>query len=244
MLYRRLLGALLSDYDFSLLWAVLGLDTSALLSPAFAAQVVPLLGEPVLSLSLDGLAALWAVRVRELGIARVHPTLTLVYRAQTARAKRKRAEPEPAQDPALEAAVAASLRDVGLDSSAAVVQGLVTVIAGLGGSGTPAAGSAKADTGPAKADRTPVQAEAGPVQTDASLAWALPPQRMEGVVPDARTVAGPSTEGALPPSGIIGTKAFAHDDTFLDAHVARTLAYWYGQRAPEGVPVELSRRCL
>ncbi|EIW59588.1 uncharacterized protein TRAVEDRAFT_71603 [Trametes versicolor FP-101664 SS1] len=43
---------------------------------------------------------------------------------------------------------------------------------------------------------------------------------------------------------IIGTKAFELDDTLLDGYLARVLAWWYGRRAPEGVSVELTRRCM
>ncbi|RPD64631.1 hypothetical protein L226DRAFT_565390 [Lentinus tigrinus ALCF2SS1-7] len=43
---------------------------------------------------------------------------------------------------------------------------------------------------------------------------------------------------------IIGTKEFEVDDAFLDEYLTRILAWWYGERPPEGVDVELTRRCI
>lgn len=42
---------------------------------------------------------------------------------------------------------------------------------------------------------------------------------------------------------ILGRKAFEMDDAALDGYLARVLAWWYGRRPPEGVDVELTRRC-
>ena len=43
---------------------------------------------------------------------------------------------------------------------------------------------------------------------------------------------------------IIGRKEFEMDDVFLDDYLRRVLEWWYGQRPPEGVDVELTRRCV
>lgn len=43
---------------------------------------------------------------------------------------------------------------------------------------------------------------------------------------------------------IIGTRKFEMDDLHLDAHLDRVIGWWMGTREPEGVPVELSKRCL
>lgn len=43
---------------------------------------------------------------------------------------------------------------------------------------------------------------------------------------------------------IIGRRVFEMDDGELDAHLSSVLGWWMGEREPEGVPVELSRRCL
>lgn len=45
-------------------------------------------------------------------------------------------------------------------------------------------------------------------------------------------------------STIIGRKQFVVDDAFLDAYLTRVLAWWHGLRAPVGVDVELTRRCM
>ncbi|KAH9891706.1 exonuclease V [Cubamyces lactineus] len=42
---------------------------------------------------------------------------------------------------------------------------------------------------------------------------------------------------------ILGTKEFELDDVLLDEYLTRVLAWWHGARPPEGVSVELTRRC-
>ncbi|OSD07150.1 hypothetical protein PYCCODRAFT_1402525 [Trametes coccinea BRFM310] len=42
---------------------------------------------------------------------------------------------------------------------------------------------------------------------------------------------------------IIGTKEFQLDNSTLDSYLTRVLAWWHGERQPEGVSVELTRRC-
>lgn len=44
-------------------------------------------------------------------------------------------------------------------------------------------------------------------------------------------------------SPIIGVKTFDMDDTLLDTHLSRVLAWWMGERPPEGVSIENTRRC-
>lgn len=43
---------------------------------------------------------------------------------------------------------------------------------------------------------------------------------------------------------IIGTKEFDLDDALLDDYLESVLAWWYGKRPPQGVDVELTRRCM
>ena len=43
---------------------------------------------------------------------------------------------------------------------------------------------------------------------------------------------------------ILGTKEFVLDDALLDDYLTRVLAWWYGRRPPQGVDVELTRRCV
>ena len=43
---------------------------------------------------------------------------------------------------------------------------------------------------------------------------------------------------------IIGTKEFDLDNVLLDDYLERVLAWWYGERPPQGVDVELTRRCV
>jgi exonuclease V len=237
MLYRRLLSALLSTFDFDVFWAVLGVDSAAPLSPRFAQQVGTLVtgrSGAVERLTLDGLAAHWVAAVHDLGIARVSPRMTLVYRAQALRAKRRRLVSDTAD---LQAAVQASLQDAGLEADPALVKELASSIAspsGASGSDAGAGGAMK----PAS-------------EGEASRVWALQPEHVKDTVltpvtsiPKEHAASGTAPSDSIPLSGILGTKEFALDDAFLDAHLAQTLGYWYGLRQPEGVPVELSRRCL
>ena len=43
---------------------------------------------------------------------------------------------------------------------------------------------------------------------------------------------------------IIGTKEFDLDDGLLDDYLESVLAWWYGKRPPQGVDVDLTRRCV
>ncbi|KAI0647988.1 exonuclease V [Trametes meyenii] len=43
---------------------------------------------------------------------------------------------------------------------------------------------------------------------------------------------------------ILGTKEFQLDDALLDGYLTHVLGWWHGRRAPEGVNVELTRRCM
>ncbi|KAI0335835.1 hypothetical protein GY45DRAFT_1316576 [Cubamyces sp. BRFM 1775] len=66
------------------------------------------------------------------------------------------------------------------------------------------------------------------------------PMRSDGLaeVDESMTVAELDVEAR-----ILGTKEFELDDVLLDDYLTRILAWWHGARAPEGVSVELTRRC-
>ncbi|TFK89878.1 hypothetical protein K466DRAFT_485860 [Polyporus arcularius HHB13444] len=65
------------------------------------------------------------------------------------------------------------------------------------------------------------------------------PAAEESTEDENMTVAELETEAR-----IIGTKEFELDDAFLDEYLTRVLAWWYGERPPQGVEVELTRRCV
>ncbi|RDX46764.1 hypothetical protein OH76DRAFT_1419997 [Lentinus brumalis] len=65
------------------------------------------------------------------------------------------------------------------------------------------------------------------------------PAAEESTEDENMTVAELETEAR-----IIGTKEFELDDAFLDGYLTRVLAWWYGERPPQGVEVELTRRCV
>lgn len=78
------------------------------------------------------------------------------------------------------------------------------------------------------------------------------PERMnsEAAAATSRTpVADESTDEELTAAEleteakVLGTKGFALDDALLDDYLTRVLAWWYGERPPVGVDVELTRRC-
>lgn len=73
-------------------------------------------------------------------------------------------------------------------------------------------------------------------------AAAQPPPDNEGENEDGEmdlTAAELDTEAK-----ILGTKEFALDDSLLDEYLTRVLSWWRGERPPEGVDVELTRRCV
>ena len=43
---------------------------------------------------------------------------------------------------------------------------------------------------------------------------------------------------------VLGSKEFAVDDEALDSYLNSVLQWWFGERPPKGVDVELTRRCL
>ncbi|PSS36800.1 hypothetical protein PHLCEN_2v1344 [Hermanssonia centrifuga] len=45
-------------------------------------------------------------------------------------------------------------------------------------------------------------------------------------------------------STVIGTKTFQLDDVLLDDYLTNVLDWWHGRRAPRGVDIELTKRCL
>ena len=51
-------------------------------------------------------------------------------------------------------------------------------------------------------------------------------------------------EAATEETHILGTKCFALDDSYLDEYLERVLAWWHGQRPPQGVEIEHTRRCV
>ncbi|KAI0706286.1 exonuclease V [Cerioporus squamosus] len=65
------------------------------------------------------------------------------------------------------------------------------------------------------------------------------PAAEESTDDEAMTAADLETEAK-----ILGTKEFEMDDGLLDEYLTRVLAWWYGERPPQGVEVELTRRCV
>ncbi|KAI0356433.1 hypothetical protein OH77DRAFT_1423372 [Trametes cingulata] len=95
------------------------------------------------------------------------------------------------------------------------------------------------EDGTPNADSTPPAGEARPAE-GTKTAPASPSRSDELVEADEKmTVAELDVEAR-----ILGTKEFELDDTLLDRYLTRVLAWWHGERPPEGVSVELTRRCV
>jgi exonuclease V len=246
MLYSRFLSTLLSSpSDLEVLFVLAEVDPTRPLSEVFCGQIGPLLGLGVSASTLNAIVALWTARVADLGVSSVHPTLTLVYRAQEdrgkGRGKRKRVETSVG-DEALQRAIKASLEDATKDVDRTADEQTEEQIAAVISSGLDqAVGSATMAT--KSTSTTPSAVDS--VGNDADLIWTVNPEKVVQEVATTGESAEPTSETSSPStSNIIGTKSFSMDDAFLNEQIARSLAYWYGARTPEGVPVDLSRRCL
>ncbi|KAI0372237.1 hypothetical protein BV20DRAFT_964361 [Pilatotrama ljubarskyi] len=86
---------------------------------------------------------------------------------------------------------------------------------------------------------TPLAGEAEPIE-GAKTAPASPSHSDELVeARETMTVAELDVEAR-----ILGRKEFQLDDALLDRYLIRVLSWWHGERPPEGVSVELTRRCV
>lgn len=246
MLYSRFLSTLLSSpSDLEVLFILAEVDPTRPFSEVFCGQIAPLLSLGASVSTLNAMVALWTARVADLGVGGVHPTLTLVYRAQEdrgkGRGKRKRGETSVG-DEALQRAIKASLEDTTKDVDRTADEQIGEQIATVTSSGLDEAiGSAIMGT---KSSSTTTSA-ADSVGKDAGLIWSVNPEKIVQEVATMGESAEPTSEAPSPStSNIIGTKSFSMDDALLNEQLVRSLAYWYGARTPEGVPVDLSRRCL
>ncbi|KAL1718430.1 exonuclease V [Schizophyllum commune] len=97
------------------------------------------------------------------------------------------------------------------------------------------------------------EGETPPVEpVEGEVNGATPSHSEEVAIPAIEDVAVTDTTGdkgdnsgapSSPSLEVIGTKEFMMDDPMLDAHVESVFQWWRGERAPQGVPVELARRC-
>ena len=268
MLYHRLLSNLLAPspspststhekhrapapLDFAALWTRLGLDAHRAFSTRFAqdAGLAP-------GACLADLVRAWHHTSAALGLRSgkcgggVDGTLTLVYRLQPAAARRlreqeKEKEREKEREElarAIEASLNAAPRaweGGDEDLARAIEESLREATSGKTGN---AIGATLPDTltpGPEELDTSQtVPQEPGATQESE----ASPAARGEddGGEDEVHLTAAELAVEAR----ILGTKAFAVDDEALDGYLDSVLEWWLGARAPRGVDVALTRRCL
>ncbi|KAH9932079.1 exonuclease V [Epithele typhae] len=87
----------------------------------------------------------------------------------------------------------------------------------------------------------PVPEEVEPAPSNSTLVGSEPPKTAPS---SPHAAQDEDTEIAVEDARILGKKEFVYDDAYLDSYMARVLAWWHGERAPEGVEVGLTRRCM
>ncbi|KAH8094725.1 exonuclease V a 5' deoxyribonuclease-domain-containing protein [Cristinia sonorae] len=282
MLYHRLLSNLLTSpsesedaLDFQLLWTRMGLDHRRRFSKTFqdAAGLVLLSGggeESSFALNcLDDLTAAWRNVVEMLHLSGVDDTLTVVYRTQPSKPKKKgkrRRGCSPVNEVLSQEsedivqAVIASLQEehVAPCNREMVESRFKTLLSEVTHPGVP---TMSADT-ELLADSS----------VDAQLQWAIEQSLLKQVRrrPDIKGLIASGGVVSDPPSPktvalayeetetredddvsdepiestIIGTKTFQMDDRTLNSYLRSVLDWWYGRRPPKGVDLHLTRRCL
>jgi len=222
MLYHRLLSELVTlnpPYDFPALWKKLGLRSAQKLSTAFLTEAKLILhSDNSQVVCLDDLAASWHNLVACSNISAVDPTLELVYRLQPeslsqGKGKGRMRMPAVSQSNDNDVEKTIAFRD--------------NIQASSGNAGT----SALADD-----------------QDDLALQLAIQQSLAHSNTSDSGI--GEKSSGQLHElkNGIdhfkiIGRKTVSYDDSFLENHIADILRWWSGLRKPQGVPIELVRRC-
>ncbi len=214
MLYHRLLSSLLASanssirsnpLDFQLFWKRAGVDPHRKFSDTFIDQagLPPALGDPSSdsdqSVSrgpccLEDLTTAWLHAVKALNIANIDRSLTLVYRTQSAKRRRRTCK---------------------------------------GSRRRKTSGREPASVAPSHQE---MQGLAATIQT----APCSPTPTIENSIDNEGMTAAELEKEAK----ILGTRKFWMDDPFLDEYLTRVLAWWYGQRPPQGVNVRLRRRCM
>ncbi|TFK89880.1 hypothetical protein K466DRAFT_7131 [Polyporus arcularius HHB13444] len=213
MLYHRLLSSLLASanssirsnpLDFQLFWKRAGVDPHRKFSDTFIDQtgLLPASIDPSLSdqsvfrgsSCLEDLTTAWLHAVKALNIANIDRSLTLVYRTQSAKRRRRTGKGTRRRK-------TSGRENASVSSSHQEMQGL----------------AASMQTAPCSPT----------------------PTIEDSIDKEGMTVAELAKEAK-----ILGKKTFGMDDPFLDEYLTRVLAWWHGQRPPQGVNVKLRRRCM
>ncbi|TFY53819.1 hypothetical protein EVG20_g9956 [Dentipellis fragilis] len=271
--HALLSSLLAPTFPFAELWTRFELDPYAPLSDAFLAQtgLIPDAGETAdpekvrvqYPCCLDELEDVWRAAVQAAGIIGVAEDLMIVYRTQqqpqSPKEKAARtlgeilaelAGVEGAMDLALQQAISNSLLDA--------VQKQAQVSAA-------AARAAHLDSELKQStfrletvqEESPSQAETQTrVKVECSIITESEVAVQEGAIPDTVVTPpvadvpspAPASDATVevspcPGSGILGTKVFHMNSSFMGAYLTSVLEWWYGQRAPIGVDVQHARRC-
>ncbi|KAJ7083386.1 exonuclease V [Mycena belliarum] len=245
MLYHRLLADLLAaspPFEYPALWACLCLNPSAPFSEAFSHQTGRTLGSGLLPKCLDDIVLLVQTRVAELSLPVLDATLQIIYRAQNKypsqrhKGKGRRREtypPATREDEDVAKAIELSIADAFEVDLANALQ--ASAAAGSGDVPVEEVHSENPECIPAGYS-TPV------FTWDPVLAANFRP----AAVPEQGPLSAPSgvPDAAAADSGVLGTKEFAVDDTFLDTYLGSALQWWHGARKAQGVSARQTGRCF
>ncbi|TDL26340.1 hypothetical protein BD410DRAFT_825569 [Rickenella mellea] len=233
MIYYRLLLGLISQtdqFDFLAYWARRNLDPNLRFSPRFISETNTLMhaygfvsGDRCLE-SLEGLIEPFRQTIDGLE-AELSKNLRLVYRRRAPDNKRRRVE-RLVQSSLLEYAVAGT--------------GTKPDSFGRGTSGSEEIefpGLALA------IQQSLLEHEKSASQSQEQEDIAIVP--VDTTEHDDQTSSSSTSEFAPEPmdSNIIGSKKFRYNEKFLEDHLTGVLQWWYGERQPQGVELEFSRRC-
>lgn len=281
MLYHRLLSNLIASpsesedaLDFQLLWTKMNLDHRRPFSKKFRDSAGLSLGDgnSFSMTCLDDITDAWRNVVDALNITGVDDTLTVVYRTQPHKSRRKGKRRHESKEQLehdilaqeetndIVRAVIASLGDeLATKCDQKMVEGsLRTLLAET----TPVS-TTVAEPG------TEPERDVGGVDGDSDLQWAIQQSLLEQVrqrpglknvvlsggagstppSPKGKSSNGDETEteegdSPAPKSTIIGTKSFQMQEKTLSNYVVSVLDWWHGRRPPKGVDLHLTKRCL
>ncbi|EKM61528.1 uncharacterized protein PHACADRAFT_248200 [Phanerochaete carnosa HHB-10118-sp] len=259
MFYHRLLSSATAKpatsahgVGFDTVWAQLNLSPIRPFSKQFTEEAG--LDDNDVKCLVD-VVRMWQNTVEMLHIKGVDDTLTIIYRTQARRRKsfKGKARAQPVQDSVSgkQQGQYQLLRDI--MANVAVMDPLTPQVqerllqlgmAALKGSAVSGARADKPERKSPRVEDVPGTAEQAVLDELRShpkmKASTSVPGAMNPGVPDATIV--PEAD-SNPGDDIIGIKNFVVDNDFLDKYLTSILQFWYGKRPPQGVDINLTRRC-
>ncbi|KAG6889146.1 hypothetical protein C0992_006295 [Termitomyces sp. T32_za158] len=248
MLYYRLLKDLISlspPFDFAAMWQRVGVDPVQTFSTKFLTQAGLLEGINSLNTScLNALSNVYVEMVRSLDIAGVDTELELVYRLRQSETHRNKKMGQTRKKRSASLVVSQEERDL-----AKAIEASLTDIRTSGEC------AAQGDSRDGTVQLDPVQsAESDAGTPTVGLKNSLQSLTVNGSDSEKNSTNTPrraslsdssDTEADLNKHEFrpIGIKPFDYDEQMLDRYIADALKWWHGDRDPQGVTLEDSRRC-